>query len=85
MLEQKNCGHRRHHNRSAEMNILELQEALEHAREQLFQAEIKLDHTTDKELIDAAIYEQKSWEERYNFYLRKLREAFKKATTCGGG
>ena len=57
------------------MNIGELQAALEHSREQLFQAEKQLDATTEPELIDAAIFEQKAWEERCKFYNRKLKEA----------
>ncbi len=57
------------------MNIQELQTALEYSREQLFQAESKLDQVTEPELIDAAIYEQKTWEERCKFYNRKLKEA----------
>jgi len=59
------------------MNIQELTAALEYSREQLFQAEKQLDATTEPELIDAAIFEQKAWEERCKFYNRKLREAFK--------
>ena len=51
--------------------------ALEHAREQLLQAKKKLNATTESELIDAAIYEQKAWEERCKFYNRKLKEAVK--------
>jgi hypothetical protein len=57
------------------MNIQDLIVALEHAREQLFQAEKQLDATTEPELIDAAIFEQKAWEERCKFYNRKLKEA----------
>lgn len=57
------------------MNIRELQSALEYSREQLFQAEKQLDATTEPELIDAAIFEQKAWEERCKFYNRKLKEA----------
>ena len=57
------------------MNIGELQAALEHSREQLFQAEKQLDATTEPELIDAVIYECKAWEERCKFYNRKLKEA----------
>ena len=59
------------------MNIQQLTAALEHAREQLLQAKKKLDATTESELIDAAIYEQKAWEERCKFYNRKLKEAVK--------
>lgn len=57
------------------MNIGELTAALEYSREQLFQAEKQLDATTESELIDAAIFEQKAWEERCKFYNRKLKEA----------
>ena len=57
------------------MNIQYITVALEHAREQLFQAKKKLDATTESELIDAAIYEQKAWEKRCEFYNRKLKEA----------
>ncbi len=57
------------------MNIQQLTAALEHSREQLFQAKKKLDATTESELIDAAIYEQKAWEKRCEFYNRKLKEA----------
>jgi hypothetical protein len=57
------------------MNIRELQAALEYSREQLFQAEKRLDTVTEPELIDAAIYEQKAWEKRCEFYNRKLKEA----------
>ena len=59
------------------MTIQELTEGLKYAQEQLYQAELKLDQVTDETLIDAAIYEQKAWEERCKFYNRKLREAFK--------
>lgn len=59
------------------MNIGELQAALEYSREQLFQAELRLDQVTEPELIDAAIYEQMAWEERCKFYRKKLREAVK--------
>lgn len=59
------------------MNIQELTAALGHSREQLFQAEKQLDATTEPELIDAAIFEQKAWEERCKFYNRKLKEAIK--------
>lgn len=58
-------------------NIQQLQVALQYAREQLFQAELKLDQVTEPELIDAAIFEQRSWEERCKFYNRKLREVVK--------
>lgn len=57
------------------MNIGELTAALEYSREQLFQAEKRLDTATEPELIDAAIYEQMAWEKRCEFYNRKLREA----------
>ena len=57
------------------MNIQELTAALKYSREQLFQAEKRLDAVTEPELIDAAIYEQKAWEERSKFYNCKLREA----------
>ena len=57
------------------MNINELQTALEHSREQLFQAEKQLDATTEPELIDAAIFEQKAWESRCSYYRRKIKEA----------
>jgi hypothetical protein len=57
------------------MNIGELQAALEYSREQLFQAEKRLDTATEPELIDAAIYEQMAWEKRCEFYNRKLKEA----------
>lgn len=57
------------------MNIGELTAALEYSREQLFQAELRLDQVTEPELIDAAIYEQKAWEKRCEFYNRKLKEA----------
>jgi len=59
------------------MNIRELQSALEYSRERLFRAEKQLDATTEPELIDAAIFEQKAWEARCKFYNRKLREALK--------
>jgi len=57
------------------MNIRELQSALEYSREQLFQAEKRLDTATEPELIDAAIYEQKAWESRCSYYRRKPKEA----------
>ena len=57
------------------MNIGELTAALEYSREQLFQAELRLDQVTEPELIDAAIYEQMAWEKRCEFYNRKLKEA----------
>jgi hypothetical protein len=57
------------------MNIRELQSALEYSREQLFQAEKRLDTATEPELIDSAIYEQMAWEKRCEFYNRKLKEA----------
>ena len=57
------------------MNIRELQSALKYSREQLFQAEKRLDTSTEPELIDAAIYEQMAWEKRCEFYNRKLKEA----------
>jgi hypothetical protein len=57
------------------MNIRELQSALEHSREQFFQAKRRLDAATEPELIDAAIYEQMAWEKRCEFYHRKLKEA----------
>jgi hypothetical protein len=57
------------------MNIGELQAALEHSREQLFQAEKQLDATTEPELIDAVIYECKAWEERCKFFQKKIKEA----------
>ena len=59
------------------MNIGELQAALEYSREQLFQAEKRLDTATEPELIDSAIYEQMAWEKRCEFYNRKLKEAVK--------
>ena len=59
------------------MTIQELTEGLKYAQEQLYQAELKLDQVTDETLIDAAIYEQKAWEERCKFYNRKLKEAVK--------
>ena len=57
------------------MNIQELTVALEYSREQLFQAEKRLDETIEPELIDAAVYELKTWEIRFGYYNRKLREA----------
>lgn len=57
------------------MNIQYITVALEHAREQLLQAKKKLDATTESELIDAAIYEQKAWEERCRFFQKKIKEA----------
>lgn len=57
------------------MNIRELQEALEYAREQMFHAELRLDQLTDPELIDACIYEIRAWEIRFGYYNRKLKEA----------
>jgi len=57
------------------MNIQELQEALEYAREQMFHAELRLDQLTDPELIDACIYEIRAWEIRFGYYNRKLKEA----------
>ena len=57
------------------MNIRELQSALEYSREQLFQAEKRLDTATEPELIDSAIYEQMARENRCEFYNRKLKEA----------
>ena len=57
------------------MNIGELTAALEYSREQLFQAEKQLDATTEPELIDAAIFEQKAWEERCKFFQKKIKEA----------
>ena len=59
------------------MNIQELQAALEYSREQLFQAEQRLDQVTEPELIDAAIYELKTWEIRFGYYNRKLKEEVK--------
>ncbi len=59
------------------MTIQDLTAALEYAREQMFQAELRLDQVTEPELIDAAIFEQKAWEIRYRFYIRKIKEAFK--------
>jgi len=59
------------------LNLHELQATLEYSREQLYQAEKQLDATTEPELIDAVIYEQKVWEERCKYLNRKLREAFK--------
>lgn len=59
------------------MNINELQAALEYSREQLFQAELRFDQATEKDLIDAAICEMAAWDKRYNFYNRKLKEAVK--------
>lgn len=74
------------------MTIQELTAALRHSREQLFQAELKIDQVTEPELIDAAIYECKAWETRYSFYNRKIREAVKNGQTiprqrivCFGG
>lgn len=59
------------------MTIQELVLALEHAREQIFNAELRLDQADPKEpeLIDAAVYELRAWEMRYEYYTRKLREA----------
>ena len=57
------------------MNIRELQEVLEYAREQMFHAELRLDQLTDPELIDACIYEIRAWEMRFGYYNRKLKEA----------
>ena len=57
------------------MNIRELTAALEYSREQLFQAEKRLDETIEPELIDAAVYELKTWEIRFGYYNRKLKEA----------
>ena len=59
------------------MNIGELTAALEYSREQLFQAEQRLDQVTEPELIDAAVYELKTWEIRFGYYNRKLKEAVK--------
>lgn len=68
------------------MNIQELQAALEYAREQLFQAEQRLDQVTEPELIDAAAYERKAWETRFEFYRKKIKEAFEsgQAIPCRG-
>jgi hypothetical protein len=68
------------------VNIQQLQAALEYAREQMFQAELRLDQVTEPELIDAAVYELKTWEIRFGYYNRKLKEAVKsgQAIPCRG-
>jgi hypothetical protein len=68
------------------MNIQELTVALEYSREQLFQAEKRLNETIEPELIDAAVYELKTWEIRFGYYNRKLKEAVKsgQAIPCRG-
>ncbi|HHY42553.1 MAG TPA: hypothetical protein GX514_06875 [Thermoanaerobacterales bacterium] len=57
------------------MNIEDLIVELRDAEEQLFQAELKLDQVTDPILVDAAIFEQKAWENICKYYRLKLREA----------
>lgn len=62
-------------------NLQELTSALEYAREQLYNAELRFDQVDpgEPELIDALVYEQKAWEKRCEFYRRKIREAMKDA------
>lgn len=61
------------------MTLQELISTMEHTREQIFNAELRLDQTDPKEpeLIDAAVYELRAWEIRYMYYLRKIKEAVK--------
>lgn len=57
------------------MNIEDLIVELRDAEEQLFQAELKLDQVTDPILVDAAIFEQRAWENRCRYYRLKIKEA----------
>ncbi len=57
------------------MTVEDLMKNLKHAQEQLYQAGLKLDQVTDETLIDAAIFEQKAWENICKYYRLKLREA----------
>lgn len=62
-------------------NLQELTSALEYAREQLYNAELRFDQADPKEpeLIDALVYEQRAWEKRCEFYQRKIKEVVKNA------
>lgn len=59
------------------MNIKELITALNYAWEQKTQAEQRFNLAEEPELINAAIFEMRAWEERCKYLNRKLREAIK--------
>jgi hypothetical protein len=68
------------------MTLQELVSALEYTREQIFNAELRLDQTDPKEpeLIDALIYELRAWGKRYEYYNRKIREAVRNGQEIQG-
>lgn len=68
------------------MTLQELVSALEHAREQFFNAELRLDQADPKEpeLIDALVYEVTAWEKRCQFYQKKIREAVRNGEKLPG-
>lgn len=50
-------------------------EAIEIIKEQLATARGRLNYATDRDMIDALIYEIKSLQHKYNFYIRLCRES----------
>lgn len=59
------------------MIIEELITSINYVREQKAQAKQRFNLAEEPELIDAAIFEMRAWEERYKYLNRKLREAFR--------
>ena len=49
-------------------------EAIDIIKEQLATARSRLNYATDRDMIDALIYEIKSLQHKYNFYIRLCRE-----------
>lgn len=56
-------------------------EAIEVIKEQLATARSRLNYATDSDMIDALIYEIKSLQHKYNFYIKLCRESLEREKT----
>lgn len=54
-------------------------EAIEVIKEQLATARSRLNYATDNDMIDSLIFEIKSLQHKYNFYIRLCRKSIEKA------
>ena len=56
-------------------------EAIEVIKEQLSTARHRLNYATDSDMIDSLIFEIKSLQHKYNFYIKQCRKSLEKEET----
>lgn len=56
-------------------------EAIDIIKEQLAVARHRLNYATDKDMIDSLIFEIKSLQHKYNFYIKQCRESLEQKET----